>query len=108
MNPGILLLNLPSLQSVNVKASFLHVQNNLIGKINAIILIIVIEDKIAIFMQFVMKGLIRRIFKQFMKLGVCLFLVDTLLTKHKTVRMAILAHRTEDGSFGFISRMERL
>jgi len=39
-------------------------QNNLIGKINAIILIIVIEDKIAIFMQFVMKGLIRCIMAQ--------------------------------------------
>ena len=57
MNPGILLLCLSSLQTVNVKASFLHVQNNLIGKINAIILIIVIEDIIAIFMQLVMNNL---------------------------------------------------
>ncbi len=57
MNLGILLLCLSSLQTVNVKASFLHVQNNLIGKINAIILIIVIEDIIAIFMQLVMNNL---------------------------------------------------
>ena len=55
MNPCILLLCLSSLQAVNVKASILHVQNKLIGKINAIILIIVIEDIITIFMQFVMK-----------------------------------------------------
>ncbi len=57
MNPCILLLCLSSLQTVNVKACFLHVQNNLIGKINAIILIIVIEDIIAIFMQLVMNNL---------------------------------------------------
>ena len=61
MNPCILQLCLSSLQTVNVKACFLHVQNNLIGKINTIKLIIVIEDIITIFMQFVMKGLIRRI-----------------------------------------------
>ena len=53
MNPGILLLCLSSLQTVNVKACFLHVQNNLIGKINTII----IEDIITIFMQFVMNNL---------------------------------------------------
>ena len=57
MNLGILLLCLSSLQTVNVKACFLHVQNNLIGKINTIKLIIVIEDIIAIFMQLVMNNL---------------------------------------------------
>ena len=57
MNPCILLLCLSSLQTVNVKACFLHVQNNLIGKINTIKLIIVIEDIIAIFMQLVMNNL---------------------------------------------------
>ena len=57
MNLGILLLCLSSLQTVNVKACFLHVQNNLIGKINTIKLIIVIEDIITIFMQLVMNNL---------------------------------------------------
>ena len=54
---GILLLWLLPLQTINVKTGFLHVQNNLIGKINAIILIIVIEDIITIFMQLVMNNL---------------------------------------------------
>ncbi len=57
MNPCILQLCLSSLQTVNVKACFLHVQNNLIGKINTIKLIIVIEDIITIFMQLVMNNL---------------------------------------------------